>query len=337
MNCANHSDLSAVHYCRTCGKPLCAGCSRDVMGVIYCEQCLAQRMQGAAPPPAQPPNPGYVPPAAGFVSSSGGYVPPAPGAAQPGFMGGPNPALAGLLSAIFPFGVGAVYCGQYMKGLVHLGIFVFLIVAESSNVPWFIHMILGISIAFYYVYQIVDSVRTAHAVIAGQPAPDPFGFGQTFGPIQRSDGAKMPTGAIVLIVLGALFLLNTALQFDLDRIWPLFMIAVGFWMFARRWGIIPGQSRGCQCDHCKADGMIAPAMLMTAGVLWLLSEMGSLEWGHSWPILLIVFGLVKVLRGNASTAGHVDGLNPGCGPRPPVNPTVSVEPPKQPPTEVSNG
>ena len=342
MNCANHPDLSAVHYCRTCGKPLCSACSRDVMGVIYCEQCLAERMHGAQPPvpPApQAPNPGYVPPAAGFVPSAGTYVPPGAGAAQPGFMGGPNPALAGLLSAIFPFGVGAVYCGQYMKGLVHLGIFVFLIVAESSNVPWFIHMILGISIAFFYVYQIVDSVRTAHAVIAGQPAPDPFGFGQAFGPIPRGEagGTKMPTGAIVLIVLGALFLLNTALQFDLDRIWPLFLIALGFWMFARQWGLIPSRLRGCQCDRCKARGMVGPAMLMTVGVLWLLSDIGGLDWGHSWPIILIVLGLVKVLQGNASTAGHVDWLNPAAAPVPPVNPPVSVEPPKQPPSEVSNG
>jgi hypothetical protein len=251
-------------------------------------------------------------------------------------MGGPNPALAGLLSAIFPFGVGAVYCGQYMKGLVHLGIFVFLIVAESSNVPWFIHMILGISIAFFYVYQIVDSVRTAHAVIAGQPAPDPFGFGTAFGPIQRSDGAKMPTGAIVLIVLGALFLLNTALQFDLDRVWPLFLIALGFWMFARSWGLIPSQSRGCQCERCKARNMTGPAMLMTVGVLWLLSDMGSLDWGHSWPIILIVLGLVKILQGNASRSGHAELPNSPVGPVPPINPPVSVEPPK-PPSEVSNG
>jgi len=147
----------------------------------------------------------------------------------------------------------------------------------------------------------------------------------------------MPTGAIVLIVLGALFLLNTALQFDLDRVWPLFLIALGFWMFARQWGLIPSRLRGCQCDRCKARGMVGPAMLMTVGVLWLLSDIGGLDWGHSWPIILIVLGLVKVLQGNASTAGHVDWLNPAAAPVPPVNPPVSVEPPKQPPSEVSNG
>ena len=58
MNCANHADASAVAYCRTCGKALCANCTRPVRGVIYCEDCLGAKMEGA------------VPGAAGFVSGS---------------------------------------------------------------------------------------------------------------------------------------------------------------------------------------------------------------------------------------------------------------------------
>ena len=61
MNCANHPDIAPVAYCRTCGKPLCANCTRDVKGVIYCENCLADRLQGVQP--------AAVPPAAGFVSA----------------------------------------------------------------------------------------------------------------------------------------------------------------------------------------------------------------------------------------------------------------------------
>jgi len=49
MNCATHNDLAAVAFCRTCGKPLCNQCTRDVRGVIYCEACLAARMEGAPP------------------------------------------------------------------------------------------------------------------------------------------------------------------------------------------------------------------------------------------------------------------------------------------------
>ncbi len=57
MNCATHSDTAAVAFCRTCGKPLCNQCTRDVRGVIYCEACLAARMEGTVPAA------GFVPPA----------------------------------------------------------------------------------------------------------------------------------------------------------------------------------------------------------------------------------------------------------------------------------
>src|SRR2546426_7264734 len=98
MNCANHADISAVAYCRTCGKPLCANCTRAVRGVIYCENCLATRLEGVLPPAA----PG--PPLSGTPGPA-----PLPGS-------GPNPALAGILAGFFPVGVGAVYTGQYAKG-----------------------------------------------------------------------------------------------------------------------------------------------------------------------------------------------------------------------------
>jgi hypothetical protein len=48
---------------------------------------------------------------------------------------GPNPTVAGILGAI-PLGLGAVYCGQYAKGLAHLGIVVLAIVGLSSDLSW---------------------------------------------------------------------------------------------------------------------------------------------------------------------------------------------------------
>ena len=57
MNCANHPDILAAAYCGACGKPLCTTCSRDVRGVIYCEHCLAQRLEGTLPA-ASAPGPG---------------------------------------------------------------------------------------------------------------------------------------------------------------------------------------------------------------------------------------------------------------------------------------
>src|SRR5438046_3171380 len=150
MNCAAHNDIAAVAYCRTCGKPLCASCKRDVKGVIYCENCLAERLQGV-----QPPQTSYQP----------GVDPGVRAAPVPG--SGPNPALAGILAGFFPFGVGAVYTGQYAKGLAHLVIFTLLVLGASSGSEA-MGTVFGLAIAGFYFYQIIDSVRTARAIRLGQ-------------------------------------------------------------------------------------------------------------------------------------------------------------------------
>src|SRR5258708_29944497 len=97
MNCANHADASAVAYCRTCGKPLCANCTRPVKGVIYCEDCLGAKMAGTVPPPA----PRFAPGAPGGSPGFRSAAPVTPGSR-------PNPALGGLFGAI-PFWVASLY------------------------------------------------------------------------------------------------------------------------------------------------------------------------------------------------------------------------------------
>src|SRR5262249_53121723 len=159
MNCATHNDVQAVAYCRTCGKPLCANCTRSVQGVIYCEGCLAERL-------------GQIPAQAAAAPSSS--------APRPAGNNAPNPGLAGLLAGMFPFGVGAVYTGQYVKGLVHLGIFVLLLMGFSGDRPWFVYAGVGIALGFFIVYQIIDAVNSAKAMQVGQAAPDPFGLNQAF-------------------------------------------------------------------------------------------------------------------------------------------------------------
>src|SRR6202142_975700 len=193
MNCATHSDTAAVAFCRTCGKPLCNNCTRDVRGVIYCEACLASRMEGT--PPAAGFTPVQMPPQTGyqqFMDQGLGVK------VQPGPASGPNPAVAGILAGFFPIGVGAVYTGQYAKGLAHLVIAVLMIVGVSSyEVPWQAKTILGISMGFFYIYQIIDSVRSAKAVQTGEPVPDPFGLAQAFGAGERLglESTKVPAGA----------------------------------------------------------------------------------------------------------------------------------------------
>src|SRR5215469_9024326 len=109
MNCANHVEVPAVAYCRTCGKPMCSNCTRDVRGVIYCEECLASQMSGTTP---LPPGPGA----------------PVAGATQPVIQEG-SPGLAAILG--FIPGVGAMYNGEYTKGFIHVLIFASLIWAAD--------------------------------------------------------------------------------------------------------------------------------------------------------------------------------------------------------------
>ena len=332
MNCANHSDQAAVAFCRTCGKPLCNQCTRDVRGVIYCESCLAARLDASAP-------------AAGFTpvqpqqqqTSYQQFTAPAVGMkVPPGPATGPNPAVAGMLGAI-PLGLGAVYCGQYAKGLVYLGIFVSCIVGFSADLPWQGYAALGIFLGFFWVYQILDSIRTAKAIQAGEPSPDPLGIVQMFGgttpgekPASPTESStNVPAAAAVLIGLGVLFLINTVFDFSLHRYWPLILIAVGVWLFAKNWGLLAHRPM-CVCERCRTRRLMGPAILVTLGVLFLLDNISRLEFHRTWPAILLVIGVVKLVQSNASYAGHVGPLPPGPGmPMPPVPPAPAAQAPPQ--------
>jgi hypothetical protein len=335
MNCANHADASAVAYCRTCGKALCANCTRPVRGVIYCEDCLGAKMEGNPAGTA-----GFVP--GPFVAPGSGPVPPGPFVPPPVSGSGPNPTVAGILAGFFPFGVGAVYTGQYAKGLAHLAIFVALVagtnVADSDHSSA-LGVFCGLGIAFFVVYQIFDAVRSAKAIQMAQPVPDPFGLGATFSGGAKIETNKIPIGAIVLILLGVLFLLHTMgfSEFGFDRFWPLILIGLGGWLFARNWGLLPGGCSGCRCDRCRSRRIMGPAIMFTVGVLFLLESLHGPRFHQTWPLILLVIGAVKLLQGNASGEGHVPAMIPGAyspgGPIPPEPPV----PPTPPTGEVNRG
>src|SRR5258708_28990184 len=331
MNCANHADASAVAYCRTCGKALCANCTRPVRGVIYCEDCLGARMETGS---ASTGTAGFVPPTFSSSSGASGYVPPPP--PPPGSGSGPNPTVAGILSGFFPFGVGAVYTGQYAKGLAHLAIFVLLIAganAADSDHSTALGVFCGLGIAFFWVFQIIDSVRSAKAIQMAQPIPDPFGLATTFGGGTKIETSKIPMSAIVLILVGVLFMLHTMgwTDYGLDRFWPLILIAVGAWMFARNWGALGRPfCSGCQCARCRTRRIMGPVMMMTIGSLFLLENMHVANFGRTWPVILLVVGGVKLLQGSASAADHVPSSGPGASSGGGPTPTVPPVPPATP-------
>src|SRR6516225_1210225 len=148
MNCATHVEVPAVAYCRTCGKPLCSNCTRDVRGVIYCEECLASQVSGTLPP-ASGPGPAVA----------GG--PPMGGEGRPGVA-----AVLGFIP-----GVGAMYNGEYAKGFIHVLIFASLIWAADH-----VSGIFGIGIAAFVLYMPIEAYRTAKAREMGLQPPDPFGL-----------------------------------------------------------------------------------------------------------------------------------------------------------------
>ena len=140
MDCVNHSGVTATAFCQNCGKALCANCVRTAPEGRF--SASRARWRGRT----------YQHP---FVA------PPA---------GGPNPSAAAVLGLI-P-GVGAMYNGQFFKGLIHVVIFVVLISITTH------YGIFGLFIPAWILYQSFEAFHTAKAMRDGQPLPDPLGLNE---------------------------------------------------------------------------------------------------------------------------------------------------------------
>jgi hypothetical protein len=64
----------------------------------------------------------------------------------------------------------------------------------------------------------------------------------------------------------------------------------------------------CTCQRCSIRGLMGPVVVVTVGVLFLLAEMrgGFFEFMNTWPVILIVIGIVSLASAFASSEGHVD-------------------------------
>ena len=160
-------------------------------------------------------------------SSPNPYQQPVP---QPGVPVHTSPGLAFLLGMI-P-GVGAIYNGQYLKGLVHAVIFGLLIslanAAENgAGAPMLIMMTVG-----FYAYMPFEAFHTAKKRQVGLPVEE---FSSVIAPNRYM--SRAPVGPVLLIVLGVLFLLDTlrVIEFrDLARFWPVLLIVAGIVMLYNR-------------------------------------------------------------------------------------------------------
>jgi hypothetical protein len=193
MNCYQHPDVAAIAFCRTCGKPLCQVCQRSAEGTIVCEEHAPRQ---AAPPPA------------------------------PRVHTDVSPGLAFVLGLI-P-GVGAIYNGQYAKGVVHVLVFGLLIsIKNAGNVGAF-EPLFGLLIAIWYFYMPFEAYHTARKRQFGEPVDE---FSSIFPIRVRRPG--LPAGPLALIALGVIFLLNTmnVIPFEqLVRWWPVALIVLGVYM-----------------------------------------------------------------------------------------------------------
>ncbi len=394
MNCQNHPDRERTAFCQNCGKPLCPECTRTVGTAVFCEPCLVAKLSSAGAPPSSGTYPGT-----GTGGNYTGQYPP-PGPIPPPIPGEPNPGLAALLGLI-P-GVGAVYNGQYAKGVVHLIVFVILVSLSNEN------GIFGLFIAGWVCYQVIEAHQTARARRDGTPLPNPFGLndlgerlgfgkswpaaaatGATGQPTSVSDttppgaGAytppppsypppsnagwsapwdsyatpppmppippygspgypgypldpafappprnRFPAGAIWLIGLGCLFLIGNAglfHRFPVHRLVPLFLIGFGVWLFVRK---MTDTGTSLADDgtpvyryrlFCALRGSVWVVLI---GILFLLDTFDIVSWSHSWPIIIIVAGLMAIFQ-RISYGSAMSAAYPYPAPTAPQPPTAS--------------
>jgi hypothetical protein len=271
MNCGTHAETVAVAFCRNCGRAVCEACRQEWQGVPHCGECAeklrpaepligatagspeaaarqtpgASQASGPIPPPNfAPPNvaapnvaaPNVAAPAASSRASS--WVPAASLSATS--WDSPSPALA-FLAGLIP-GVGAVYNGQYAKGVVHAlvwgGLLSTAIATGRTGPPGSVAVFIALMV-MTTLYMPIEAMHTARAIRRGEPVDEFWGL---FG-LDRG-ASSSPVGGVLLILMGVVFLLHSLGYWrlgDAARFWPVTLIALGIHLLYRR---IKEQSAG---------------------------------------------------------------------------------------------
>ena len=118
----------------------------------------------------------------------------------------------------------------------------------------------------------------------------PHVFRQGYGP-RRPRGGSI-AGALILILIGSMFLAGTVLpglsfSHMIENGWPLLLIALGLLHLGK--SIVAAPLRG----HVALTG---PMVLMTVGVLFALQQWFEIGFDRTWPVLLVVIGVSILLR-----------------------------------------
>jgi hypothetical protein len=133
---------------------------------------------------------------------------------------------------------------------------------------------------------------------------------------------RIPSGAIWLIVLGAIFLLGNIPGLSIIRgrlLVPILLIGGGVWLFVRR---MVDSGAGFENDgtgyyqwrlHRAIRGSV---WLVFIGVIFLLHALRILTFAHSWPLFLIGGGVLLFFK-RAMYPGYGYGYPPYPGTTPP--------------------
>lgn len=141
-----------------------------------------------------------------------------------------SPFLASFLS-LMP-GLGQIYVGYYQAGFIHPLVAGSIIVMLSRGQVGGFEPMLGLFLAFFWLYNIIDAGRRAayyNQVLEGDnQVALPKGF-------LAPGGGSLP-GGIFLIIVGGILLANTVLDIPLDWLeewWPLAPILFGIYLVVK--------------------------------------------------------------------------------------------------------
>lgn len=111
---------------------------------------------------------------------------------------------------------------------------------------------------------------------------------------------RFPTGAIWLIGLGVIFLIGSSGilgEMSMNYFWPFLIIGFGVWIFLRKMtesGLTLGDDGSLGYRLRVLRALRGSVWIILVGVLFFLNQVHVLTWGHSWPIFLIVVGLLAI-------------------------------------------
>jgi TM2 domain-containing membrane protein YozV len=196
-----------VGYCRACGKALDQASVQAAQGGIYCKEHVPA---DAGAPYASPYTSSVPPPIPNSNVSPGGAF------------------VLGLIP-----GVGAIYNGQYIKGLIHVVILGLLFGIANSGVSESVEPVVVLMIIGFFAYQAFEAFHTAQKRRLGHPVDEMSGLASGTG------AARFPAAPVILIALGVVLLLDNLGYLELRRIlrfWPVLLIGLGVYMLMNRLG-----------------------------------------------------------------------------------------------------